>query len=551
MDDKQPTAHVAALSDLAGSGERIRATLRRLSWAAPAAVVMLFVLVLVAFYHLRAKPLAAVRALNFQQQSVAAMTAKVEDTASQIDRIVLTMRDWVRSGVVHLDNVPEFNRVMMPVLLQRSIVSSIHLADSSGREVLLLKTPEGWRNRVTNVPLKGTQQHWQTWKDSRTLVSKEWRDQDYDPRKRPWYTGALSAPENVVHWTAPYMLATTQEPGITAAVRWTDPDTGQTMVVAFDVLLSDLSAVTLGMRYAEHGGAALLSGEGKVLGLPRNAGFDSPQAIKKAVLRPPAEIGLSALDLALKADATESGEGLGVRVDGPDGAWRVLLKPMPLRNQPFRLALMAPDNVFAVWGPQIWLVLLAALAGLGLIAAYAARRLYKQVAEPVGVLFQRLSAGNQELAGRALQAAQVAVLSKEMQKATDFASLGRVLLSRLSQYTSMGCGSLYGADDHTRQLTRLASFAAGSELDTPQSVAYGEGLLGQCALDHQMIRLDGPGEGYLKVQSALLSGEPATLVLLPVLINDRLQGVLELATLQPYTREDEALLSELQPTLSL
>jgi PAS domain S-box-containing protein len=404
---------------------------------------------------------------------------------------------------------------------------------------------------VTNVPLKGKHQHWLTWKDSRTLVSEEWKDQDYDPRKRPWYTGALSAPENVVHWTAPYLFATSQEPGITAAVRWTDAATGQTMVVAFDVLLSDLSAVTLGMSYAEHGGAALLSGDGKVLGLPRNAGFDSPKAIKEAVLKLPADIGLPVLDLALKADASESGAGVGVRVEGPDGPWRVLLKPLPLRNQPFRLALMAPDKVFAVWGPQIWFVLLAALTGLGLVAAYAARRLYMQVAEPVGVLFEHLSAGNQELAGRALQAAQVAVLTKEMQKAADFASLGQVLFMRLSQYSSLVCGSLYGADDHSNQLTRLASFAADGDLDVPQTVAYGEGLLGQCALDRQIIRMDGPALDYVKVKSALVSGEPATLVLLPVVINDHLQGVLELATLQPYTKEDEALLAELLPTLSL
>jgi PAS domain S-box-containing protein len=551
MADIQPTAHVVAPSNLAASSEHIQRVLRRLSWAAPLAVVLLFVAVLVAFYELRAKPLAAVRAFNFQEQSVAAMAAKVEDTAGQIDRIVLTMRDWVRSGVVHLDNVPELNRVMIPVLLQRSIVSSIHLADATGREVLLLKTPDGWRNRVTNVPLKGKHQHWLTWKDSRTLVSEEWKDQDYDPRKRPWYTGALSAPENVVHWTAPYLFATSQEPGITAAVRWTDAATGQTMVVAFDVLLSDLSAVTLGMSYAEHGGAALLSGDGKVLGLPRNAGFDSPKAIKEAVLKLPADIGLPVLDLALKADASESGAGVGVRVEGPDGPWRVLLKPLPLRNQPFRLALMAPDKVFAVWGPQIWFVLLAALTGLGLVAAYAARRLYMQVAEPVGVLFEHLSAGNQELAGRALQAAQVAVLTKEMQKAADFASLGQVLFMRLSQYSSLVCGSLYGADDHSNQLTRLASFAADGDLDVPQTVAYGEGLLGQCALDRQIIRMDGPALDYVKVKSALVSGEPATLVLLPVVINDHLQGVLELATLQPYTKEDEALLAELLPTLSL
>ena len=546
-----PSAQLASATELTASSDRIRHILQRLSWAAPAAVVMLFVLTLLSFYHLRAKPLAILRAETFQQQSSDAMAARVDATAGQIDRIVLTMRDWAQTGVVSLSDVPALNRTMIPVLTQRSIVSSIHLADATGREVLLLKAPEGWRNRVTNVELKGRQQHWLTWKDGRTLVSEEWKDQDYDPRKRPWYAAVMAAPENVVHWTAPYMFATTQEPGITAAVRWTDANTGQKMVVAFDVLLSDLSAVTLGMPYAESGGAALLSGENKVLGLPRAAGFDTPQAIKKAVLQLPADIGLTALDIALKADATQSGQGLGVLVDGPDGPWRVLIKPMPLRNQPFRLALMAPDGVFAVWSTQVWLTLLFGLGLLALAAGYAARRLHKQVAEPVGALFEQLSTGNQALAARALQAAQLAVLAKELQKATDLPALGKVLLSRLAEFTTMGCGSLYAADDATSTLKLAAGFAASGEVDLPEDVPYGQGLLGQCAVDHQTIRLDEPADGYIKLKSALVTGAPACLLLWPVTINGHLQGVLELAMWQPVSTDEEALLTEIMPTLSL
>jgi two-component system sensor histidine kinase/response regulator len=77
------------------------------------------------------------------------------------------------------------------------------------------------------VPKKGKQQNWITWSDSQTKFLEEWKEQDYDPRKRPWFTGVMTAPENVVYWTAPYMFASTQEPGITAAIRWSDKASGK------------------------------------------------------------------------------------------------------------------------------------------------------------------------------------------------------------------------------------------------------------------------------------------------------------------------------------
>ena len=551
MDPLTAPAPLVSASDLSASSDRIRHVLKRLSWGAPASVMLLFVLTLVGFYHLWAKPLAHVRAENFQRQSIDTMTARVEATADQIDRIVLTMRDWAKAGVVRLDDVPALNRTMMPVLWQRSIVSSIHLADASGREVLLLKTADGWRNRVTHVPLHGAQQQWLTWKDDRTLLDEEWKTQDYDPRKRPWYTGVMSAPENVVYWTAPYLFATTQEPGITAAVRWTDAESGLTQVVAFDVLLSDLSALTLGMPYTDRGGVALLSAEDKVLGLPRDAGFDTPQAVQQAVLQSPADIGLTTLARALRANPAQYSSDLGVLVDGPGAPWRVLIQPMPLRNQPFRLALMAPNEVFSVWSQRIWWALLAALTVLGLTAGYVARRLLKQVAEPVGALFEQLGNSNQELAARALQAAQLAVLTKDLQKASSFDALGQVLLSRLAQFTRMGFGSLYVADESQHMLKRWAGFAISGEVDLPAHIAYGEGLLGQCALDRQVICLDQPPAGYVRLRSALLSGAPACLLLWPVINNARLQGVLELALLQPLSCQEQALLTELMPTLAL
>jgi hypothetical protein len=129
---------------------------------------------------------------------------------SQIERVLLTLQDWSRDGLASIDDPAAFNRLLIPIIQQRSIVSSIHLASDAGREILLLKTPEGWKNRITDVPKKGKQQHWLTWKDAQTRTGEEWKEQDYDPRKRPWFAGALATPENQIHWTAPYIFQSTR-----------------------------------------------------------------------------------------------------------------------------------------------------------------------------------------------------------------------------------------------------------------------------------------------------------------------------------------------------
>jgi len=137
------------------------------------------------------------------------------------------MQQWAREGMLDIEQPRAFNRLMIPVLQQRNIVSSIHLATDEGRELLLLQTPTGWRNRLTDVPRHGKRQHWLSFADARTPTTEEWLEQDYDPRQRPWFAEALVTPENQIHWTSPYMFKTTGEPGITAVIRWHEPASGR------------------------------------------------------------------------------------------------------------------------------------------------------------------------------------------------------------------------------------------------------------------------------------------------------------------------------------
>jgi PAS domain S-box-containing protein len=542
---------ILAAGELQESSARIRRQLQRVSWGVPLALLSLIIAVAMSFYQLRAKPLALEKAEASQREAAERMGNKLDSLASQVERVVLTLRDWTQDGVVRVDDPLALNSILIPVIRERSVVSSIHVASDEGREVLLLKAPEGWKNRITDVPKKGKQQNWIVWEDARRRLSEEWKEQDYDPRKRPWFTGALSAPENKVFWTAPYMFQTTQEPGITASLRWTDKATGTQWVVALDVLLSDLSRVSLELGYATHGQVALLTADGKVLGLPRHAGFQSEASIKKAVLQEPGAIGLSLLAQALASDSEELTSTLGALVTQDDAQWRVKLLPQPLRNQEFRLALMAPAQDFAPWSREFIFGMVGALMVLMALCLGTARRLYTRVAVPVGALFDQLAAGNATLAAQGAEAMVLAELSTEMQKAQSLAELGDVLLSGLSRHLSLGQGSLYLADETDRKLIVCAGFARSTQDPLAPEIAYGEGLAGQCAIDRNVVLMERPVPGYLRVTTSLAEAEPQAILIQPLLHNNGLVGVLELALLQPYSAENRSLLETLLPTLAM
>jgi PAS domain S-box-containing protein len=536
--------------DIQSDAIRIRQMLGRLGWSVPAVVLLVIIGIVAGLYLLRERPLAAAQVDAMQRDATDRVVARVEGLVGQIERVLRTTRDWTRDGLISIDQPAAMNRQLIPIIQQYGMVSSIHVATDEGREVLLLKGPDGWKNRITDVPKNGRQQRWLLWKDVRSQTGEESKEQDYDPRKRPWFAGAMATAENQIHWTAPYVFQSTQDPGITAAVRWTDKSTGKQFVLAFDVLLTDLSRSTRELAYSKNGQVALLTADGKVLGLPGRGGFDSDEALKKAVLQEPGKIGLPVLAAALQTTANGS-----VRIppsaSGRNESWLVRLERLSFGNQEFRVALLAPESDFEVWSAGMIAGLLALIGALAGAGAYFARSLAKGVTQPLGEVFDQIEATNRELAAQGALTAAVAELAPKLQDARTFQTLSQTLLSGLAQRVPLGQGSLYQADNEARRLLLCGGFARQGEIGLADGIGFGEGLVGQCAVEQNAIRLDHPAPGYVRIESLLGGGDPSMLLVLPVVNNGVLLGVLELALMREIGAEDQSLLDSLLPMLAL
>ncbi|PZO65346.1 MAG: hybrid sensor histidine kinase/response regulator [Pseudoxanthomonas suwonensis] len=148
----------------------------------------------------------------------------------------------------------------------------------------------------------------------------------------------------------------------------------------------------------------------------------------------------------------------------------------------------------------------------------------------------------------------LANFSRMMQGQRDLQTLGNQLLSELAPLVDAQQGLLYvvepGAGARGGVLRRLAGYAVGSghEHDT---VRFGEGLVGQCAAEQRAIVLDGVPDGSIRIQSGLVSAQPHSILVLPVLFEGQVKAVIELASLTAFTPGQLSFLDQLSGSIGI
>lgn len=233
-----------------------------------------------------------------------------------VEQQLLVARAWGEAGLLDKGHPEALNTMLGPIIAFYPQLSSLLVADGRGREHMLLssegRSPEtgmmerSWRNRITRRDESAGHVRWIEWSDRDPLRRESTQElPDYDPRNRPWYQGAIARRTTVgsvddsdgatlIQWTDPYVFFTTKDLGITASVTFAQDD-GLDHVVAFDVLLEDITEFTMGKRPTEQGQVLVLTESGAMIGLPHTESLQSPDVWKKAFLKKPSDLGLDAV----------------------------------------------------------------------------------------------------------------------------------------------------------------------------------------------------------------------------------------------------------------
>ena len=170
-----------------------------------------------------------------------------------------------------------------------------------------------------------------------------------------------------------------------------------------------------------------------------------------------------------------------------------------------------------------------------------------ELARSVGVL-QKAA---QDMETRRWVKTQVSELGALLQQLPTFTDLGQKFLSRVAPLLGAGHGVFYIFDQQDRQLRLLASYGYRERKQLNQHFALGEGLVGQCAMERVPITLSDPPADYVRIASGLGEATPRWLATWPILLQDNLLGVVELAAFHPFGQKEQTLIEELLPLVAV
>ncbi|MGW2145661.1 HAMP domain-containing protein [Nonomuraea bangladeshensis] len=146
----------------------------------------------------------------------------------------------------------------------------------------------------------------------------------------------------------------------------------------------------------------------------------------------------------------------------------------------------------------------------------------------------------------------LARISRLMQGHRDLFEVAKLTMSELTPLVSARYGAFYGIDpegDH--ELVLIGGYGVRPDKAPRQRFAIGEGIVGQAAAEGRHIVLDDVPPQFITIDSGLSQSTPAQIVVLPILFENRVLGVLELASFTPFGEVHLDFLRQLVETIGV
>jgi CheY-like chemotaxis protein/signal transduction histidine kinase/HAMP domain-containing protein len=146
----------------------------------------------------------------------------------------------------------------------------------------------------------------------------------------------------------------------------------------------------------------------------------------------------------------------------------------------------------------------------------------------------------------------LAKFTNMLQGQRDLTTVGRLLLTELAPLINAHMGVIYQvANPETPQLRLLSAYASDGANPHPLVVQFGEGLIGQCAMDKRPRLVSDIPTDAVPINSALLRVMPKNLVVLPILFENQVKAVIELSSVSSFTTSQMTFLEQLTDSIGI
>jgi HAMP domain-containing protein/CheY-like chemotaxis protein/signal transduction histidine kinase len=139
-----------------------------------------------------------------------------------------------------------------------------------------------------------------------------------------------------------------------------------------------------------------------------------------------------------------------------------------------------------------------------------------------------------------------------LQGQRDLTTVGRSLLSELAPLVSAQQGVIYQMEsEESGTMVLLSAFADSDQDGHPSRLHVGNGLVGQCAAEKQRMLITEVPANAVPIRSGLFQAVPRSVIVLPILFEDRVKAVIELASLSIFTASHLAFLDQLTSSIGI
>ncbi|UZR98254.1 PAS domain S-box protein [Chondrinema litorale] len=114
------------------------------------------------------------------------------------------------------------------------------------------------------------------------------------------------------------------------------------------------------------------------------------------------------------------------------------------------------------------------------------------------------------------------------------------VLCNLIKYINANQGGIYVVNQEKEVLELRACYAFDRKKYVDQTFSFGEGLVGQVYLEKETLLLLDVPDNYLNITSGLGEAPPKSIIIVPLKVNDKVSGIIELASFnnfEPYQVE--------------
>ncbi len=144
--------------------------------------------------------------------------------------------------------------------------------------------------------------------------------------------------------------------------------------------------------------------------------------------------------------------------------------------------------------------------------------------------------------------------TRVLQGQRDMITVSSTILSQLAPLVEAQHGVFYlmnEQSDGESNLTMLSSYAYKERKSIATQFKIGEGLVGQCALEKKRILLTNVPSDYIQISSGLGASKPLNIIVLPIIFEDKVMAVIELASFTNYSATHQTFLDQLSESIGI